>query len=111
MKEVTCFHGEKLIVDDADYEEVSKYVWYFYKDYYPVAKVNGVYQKVHRFLLRNKNIQGLVVHHKNGNRLDNRRVNLGVMSNGEHMSYHKSKNKYERLYLHDTMRIFDEIEF
>ena len=75
--------GEKrriALIDAGDYEEVSKYKWFFTGHRYAARhiKVNGrrKYEYMHRFLLKPK--AGFETDHINGDGLDNRRANLRV---------------------------------
>lgn len=53
---------------------------------------------VHRHVARQKlggDIwEGFDVHHRNGNKLDNRRSNLQVMHESDHKSYHNKKRSW-----------------
>lgn len=59
--------------------------------------------KQHRLIIENHLGRRLstdeVVHHKNGNKTDNRLENLEVMKNNEHISYHRKKEKAEGKHL------------
>jgi len=72
------------LVDDADFEAVSRVKWYPHKvsgHIYARGKVDGKSQYLHRTLLNPA--QQMVVDHINGNTLDNRRVNLRAATRAE----------------------------
>jgi len=87
MKKIKLTRGYEAIVDDSDFEDVSKYRWY-YAHGYAVRTVynNGKpYQlRMHRLLLNTPN--GMDTDHVNRNRLDNRRKNLRVASRSENVA-------------------------
>ena len=79
MKEIKMTRGFGAIVDDEDFEELSKHRWYCDSRGYAVRKLarDGGRQKalyVHIAILGNT--EGLEIDHINGNPLDNRRENL-----------------------------------
>ena len=69
--------GKHAIVDDEDYEKISRYRWY-YCDGYAVSDF-GV--RMHRFIMNPP--QDLVIDHINHDRLDNRRSNLKICTQFE----------------------------
>jgi len=89
MKTITLSNGLQTIVDDADYEYLSKWKWKFHKAsgcgggyaartcYYKETKSFGVIL-MHRLL--NSTPEGEGTDHINGNKLDNRRENLRTVS-------------------------------
>jgi hypothetical protein len=87
----------EVLVDDEDYATVSKMPWAYCLGY---ATTNRDYKErqkggprkisMHKLLL--KPPDGHHVHHINGNKLDNRRSNLMVMSASDHIKFHKSKS-------------------
>ncbi|TXI99675.1 MAG: hypothetical protein E6Q35_02320 [Chryseobacterium cucumeris] len=82
MRKIPLTQGKSALVDDADYEWLSKWKWHAHKD------KNGVLfyaerrdksrtpriVKMHREILKTPGY--LVVDHKNRNGLDNRRQNI-----------------------------------
>jgi hypothetical protein len=87
--EIVLNGGNVLIIDDADYEYVSKHVWRVSKgrairrEYFG-GKCKAIY--LHRDLLNPP--ENLVVDHINGNALDNRRENLRICTHSQN-----SRNK------------------
>lgn len=66
-----------------------------YKEYYQ----NGKWHSTHRraFEKRNGTIpKGHVVHHKNGNKLDNRSSNLTSMTRSAHTALHNRRRRKKR---------------
>lgn len=87
MKTIPLTHGLEAIVDDEDYEELSKFKWYAVghtgQEY--AARYGGhdspQHIRMHRVLIRAPD--GMQVDHINGNRLDNRKENLRLASQAQ----------------------------
>ena len=75
MKRIQLTQGHAAIVDDEDYELLSRFKWHFHRvkgREYGYARTSGKNKiLMHRLLL-----DAVQVDHANGNRLDNRRENL-----------------------------------
>jgi hypothetical protein len=68
--------GQKVLLDDVDYEMLKDYSWCIAVNGYAVARVGGKVLYMHRVIL--KTPRGLFTDHINGDKLDNRRFNLRV---------------------------------
>ena len=81
MKLIPLTQGKYAKVDDEDYEELAKYKWGIHskRDGY-VARKNG-YPRYNIYMHREimKPPPGKLVHHVNGDTLDNQKVNLQVV--------------------------------
>jgi hypothetical protein len=73
--------GDVIIADAEDYDKLSKYSWCISKTGYAVANINGKVTKMHRYIL--DDADGYIIDHSNGNRLDNRKLNLRKCTNTE----------------------------
>jgi len=85
LKEITVSDGSIVLVDDEDYEKLSKWKWRITKTGYVrrTGRVEGksVPVYIHReIMLASKGIQ---VDHINGNKLDNRKENLRLATRFE----------------------------
>lgn len=71
------------------------------KSQYRKVKINGISKDEHRYNMEQAIGRPLtfdeVVHHKNGNKLDNRLENLEVMSRLEHSRLHLQKHDYSKI--------------
>jgi hypothetical protein len=79
-----------IIVDDGDFEELRQFKWYITAWGYAVHRVgwaNGrsAYEAMHRRIMGATPGDGRIIDHKNGNRLDNRRINLRAVTHTENM--------------------------
>ena len=78
-KAIILQNGMAVIVDEADYPEVSRLHWHAHKShegrYYARGTVGGTRVMMHVWLMGGSR-PGYTVDHKNGNGLDNRRENL-----------------------------------
>lgn len=94
--------GKHAIVSKKDYERVIKYKWHFNKNGYAVRNVkrgSGEETYMHRIIMEEHLTEGLLVDHKNGNGLDNRRENLRVCTKTQNQQNqkprHTSVSKYK----------------
>lgn len=88
--------GYKVLIDDEDYELVSKYTWHVddkkymrsnvYVGYYKYNKI-----KMHRLIMGLENNGGEIVDHISGDVLDNRKSNLRVCTHAENMQNRKKQ--------------------
>lgn len=84
MKYIELTQGKRAIVDDEDYEELSKCKWYAYTDgynWYAGHKVNKRIASMHRTVM--KTSPDMETDHINGDGLDNRKSNLRVCKKSE----------------------------
>jgi hypothetical protein len=90
MKEIKLTQGKVAVVDDCDYEELSKHKWLAQKNGNTFYAERGVRVdgkktniKMHRQILGLTKGDGKVIDHVNHNGLDNQRHNLRVCTNTE----------------------------
>lgn len=87
MKTIQLNKGHKTLVDDADFDILSGYTWFISDTGYAKStlwKEGKAHQiRMHRLLM--KAPKGKMVDHINGDKLDNRRVNLRLCTNAENM--------------------------
>jgi len=90
MKQIPLTQGMFALVDDDDFEALSKWKWHANKskgNYYacrnsPRVNKKRTSIKMHRQIMNVPN-DGLFIDHINGNGLDNRRENLRLCTNAE----------------------------
>ncbi len=100
MKRIPLTQGKFAIIDDEDFDEISKYRWHYHKGSYGrngYAK-RDVYLGGGRKNAKLKSIYmhhiidvpaGMFVDHINGDRLDNRRINLRPCTNRQNQQNRK----------------------
>ena len=111
MKEILLKTKQKTLVDNQDYELLSKFKWGFHsKGYVRRGSGKGIVILMHRQILNAK--KGEEVDHKNGNKLDNRRINLRLCSRSQNRAniskFKKTDSKKEfkgTVYKSDGKRI------
>ena len=105
MKTIQLTQGKIVIVDDEDFDELSKHRWYYDYHGYAVRHRNRPYRgtlPMHRVITHATD--GMDVDHINGDGLDNRRENLRVCTHAENMR-NSGKNRrntsgYKGVYWH-----------
>lgn len=93
-----------VLVDDDDYEWVSQYRWHVDNEGYVrrgrrKSESGPRMIKLHRVIMRSTSGDGLDVDHINGDRLDNRKINLRRVSRSENMQNsqgHRDRKASER---------------
>lgn len=86
MQRIPLTQGKFALVDNADFEWLNQWKWYYIKNGYAVRSDYsmghpGKQVKMHRQLM--KEPQGMEIDHKNTDRLDNRRSNLRVVTKNQ----------------------------
>lgn len=83
MKEIKLRNSNKsVLVDDEDFEELSKVKWYLHKKGYAISNAPGM-KKMHRYI--NKTPKGMLTDHIDRNKLNNQKANLRTCTNGENV--------------------------
>lgn len=85
------YQSKKILIDNDDFEHVSRYSWCISKTGYAVANINGKVTKMHRYILGISDNK--IVDHKNGNPLDNRRCNLRICTVSENAKNRAPDNR------------------
>lgn len=79
-RHIVLVSGEKCLVDEEDFERLSQYRWRI-TDGYARSYINRKHVMMHRLLIDVP--KGKEVDHINGNRLDNRKSNLRLVSRSQ----------------------------
>lgn len=84
MKILELQNGHTAIVDDDDFNRLKKFKWFFKLDGYATRHTSyrrghESMQLLHRLIMAEPH--GYQIDHKNGNRLDCRKVNLRIVTN------------------------------
>jgi len=86
VKTIPLTQGKFALVDEADFEWLSQWTWHAHSRGY-AARNSGLREGKRRKILMHREIvkpaEGLHTDHINGDRLDNRRVNLRVCTQAE----------------------------
>jgi hypothetical protein len=85
-KEIQLNKGTITIVDNDDYEYLNQWKWYLLKshtNYYAIrsSRPDNKLIQLHRIVIKAK--QGEIVDHINGDKLDNRKVNLRICTHAQ----------------------------
>ena len=100
MKSFTLPTGQLVLVDDSDFEQVVEYRWHLHQTKTGAKVRRGVYdpriqnnrsQSLGSFLLNPP--AGYIVHHKDGNPLNNQRRNLVVCTRTENNRAFRRKSR------------------
>lgn len=106
MKKICLTKGYVALVDDEDYEELSKHKWCYDGSGYAIRSTTlerGKYKRVymHHAIIGKK--EGLYVDHINGNKMDNQRKNLRHVTGSQNAQNSKSSagaSRYKGLTWH-----------
>lgn len=92
MKKITLKHGEVVLVDDQDFEELNKYKWCLNSAGYATRR-NDTHTSLLMHRVINNTPKGFHTDHINRNKLDNRRGNLRTLTSSQnHMNMPIQKN-------------------
>lgn len=81
MKQIVLSNKDVALVDDQDYEELSRRSWYISSSGYACTWLYGKNARMHRMIMKAES--GLDVDHINHNKLDNRRSNLRLCTRSQ----------------------------
>ena len=97
MKKIPLSRGKFSLIDDEDYELVSKFNWNAQKHpytFYAYTTVGDSTKRIsmHRLIMGLKKGDGLVVDHKDNDGLNNQRSNLQVVSASDNSRFMYERN-------------------
>lgn len=99
MKLIDCSTNKNpnvfTMVDNDDYEHINQWKWYVSNGYVMRTAYSGIVNKPTRIYMHREIAKpeiGLHVDHVNGNKLDNRRVNLRVCTNSQNIKNMQKKS-------------------
>lgn len=118
MKRIPLTKGKFVLVDDDDYEFLSRWKWYSFVKKHTVYAVRGEYHGydegvgyyVQKRIMMHRQImeaeQGFFVDHINGDGLDNRRENLRLCTHSQNLQNQRKQKdrKYKGVYERDNGR-------
>jgi len=103
-KEIQLTQNKTAIVDDEDFEIVSKYKWHFDHGYARSSPKFGTKIYMHRLVTNAP--KGMDVDHINGNTLDNRKANIRICSHRENtLNQNRIKNNTQSKYKGVSLRV------
>lgn len=91
MKKISLNHGSFALVDDEDYETLSKYTWSLNRNNYAISTIKGITTSMHRLIMNPPD--NMVVDHIDGHRTDNQKSNLRICTNSENMQNQMKHNR------------------
>lgn len=91
--QIKLTHNKHALVDDDDYEWLKQWKWHCSVYGYAVVS-DGTAQFMHRMVI--KAPRGIKVDHINGNRLDNRKENLRIVSDSQNRMNSRKRCKWPR---------------
>lgn len=93
------FKGQEFYFDKEDYDLIKEYCWLMKKEGYILTTLprdedrKRIELKLHRLILNLEYKDELVVDHINGNKMDNRKINLRICSQQENNMNHRNIRK------------------
>lgn len=98
MKKILLTRGKTALVDDADYEWLNQWKWHYNtRGYAKRTQTKPVRREIAMHRIITDAPEGMDVDHINGNKLDNRRENLRVVT-------HKANCRNQRRYSNSKKR-------
>ena len=90
VKVIKAFNGESLLLDDEDYDRLNQFKWSITADGYATNRIYGETTYLHHSVLGNPP-KNNVVHHKDGDKLNNQKSNLEFVTRSIHKLNHPRK--------------------
>lgn len=87
-RELKLLRGQVAVIDEGDFDVVNQYRWHL-NGGYPVARIDGAPICLHVFLL-GRAPDGFHIDHINRIKLDNRRLNLRIVTAAENIRNRRS---------------------
>jgi hypothetical protein len=92
-KEITLVGGQTVLVDDDDFDDLSKYSWWLTSNGYAARRDNdGSTIRMHRQIMGLSKGDKRLIDHDNRCRLDNRRINLRICSKSQNSMNSKTRS-------------------
>lgn len=112
-KEIQLTKDYHALVDDADFEELNKYKWYYFahrRTAYAYRKEYGTQKTIYMHRQIMSAIKGDVIDHINSNGLDNRRSNLRLVTHSQNQQNRRpainAVSKYKGVWLNKNSNLW-----
>ena len=106
MKFIPLTKEKFATVDNVDFFKLRKYNWYFSKNGYAIARINGKPTYMHSII--NKTKKGLHTDHINRNKLDNRKDNLRSATCSQNLlnskTYHTNNSGHRGVFWYERYK-------
>jgi hypothetical protein len=100
MKEIQLTQGKTALVDDEDFETLSKRSWsahWNYTKWYAVANINSKVTKMHRLIMKAETEDE--IDHKDGNGLNNQKANLWFCTRAQNLQNRRANTNSTSQYV------------
>jgi hypothetical protein len=99
LAEILLSNGDICIIDDEDYEDISRFKWHYAKGGYAIRNIwdgkteTNDGELMHRRIMGLKSADGKFVDHANRNGLDNRKENLRLCTKTQNQCNQKPRKR------------------
>jgi urocanate hydratase len=87
MKIIMAYHGESLLIDDDDFDRLNQFKWSLNDKGYAQNRIHGSSIYMHQAVIGYAP-KGMMIHHKDENKLNNQKSNLEFVRRGTHKHHH-----------------------
>jgi len=104
LTKINLGNGLFALIDDDDFDKVSKYNWHLIQNNYAGTSTNKGTLAMHVLIMNPP--KGFVIDHKDGDRLDNRKSNLRIVTQAENsrnkLKFMKASSEFKGIHFNNS---------